>query len=123
MDLIPYVLFLGIGPSELVLIVLVFLMFFGVDRIPDLARRVGKMRAQFDSARRDIQRELKTEEQRAEEEAAAFERVRERHVRASLPETQEHERLRSAAEALGIDATGRSADELRAAIRDATGNA
>lgn len=117
------VLFLGIGPSEVVLVVLVFLVFFGVDRIPDIARRLGKLRAQFDSARREIQRELKTEEQRAQEEADAFERVRERQVRASLPEVQELDRLRGAAEALGIDTAGRSAEELRQAIRDATGGA
>lgn len=123
MDVTPYVLFLGIGPSEVVLVVLVFLVFFGVDRIPDVAKRLGKMRAQFDSARREIQRELKTEEQRAQDEADAFERERERHVRASLPEVQEHERLRSAAEALGLETAGRSAAELRAAIQEATRNA
>lgn len=114
-------LFLGIGPTEVVLIVLVFLMFFGVDRIPDIARRIGKMRAQFDNARREVARELKTEEQRADEEAVAFERMRERQIRSTLPEVQEHERLRGAAEALGLETAGKTAEDLRAAIRDATG--
>lgn len=117
----PYILLLGVGPTELVLIVLVFLVFFGVDRIPDIMKRLGRLRAQFDSARREVERELKTEEQRQHEEMAAFEAVRERQVRASLPEAQEREKLRNAAEALGLDADGKTADELREAIRDATG--
>ena len=34
--------FLGLGIGELILILLVLLLFFGKDKLPDLARSIGK---------------------------------------------------------------------------------
>lgn len=119
----PYLLLFGVGATEMFLIALVFLVLFGVDRIPEIARTIGRLHGRFDAMRREVQREMRSEEERADDERRAFERSRERHVRASLPEVQEEQRLRAAAEALGIDTAGMDAAALRSAIRDAAGNA
>ncbi len=51
-------LFLDIGGGELVLILLVIVMFFGADKIPEMARGLGKGMRQFKDASGSIQREI-----------------------------------------------------------------
>ncbi|MGE0638481.1 MAG: twin-arginine translocase TatA/TatE family subunit [Bacteroidia bacterium] len=51
-------LFLDIGGGELVLILLVIVMFFGADKIPEMARGLGKGMRQFKDATGSIQREI-----------------------------------------------------------------
>jgi|SRR6476661_3699808 len=55
----PFVLFLGdIGGSELMLIMVVILVFFGANKIPELARGLGKGIREFKDASREIRSEL-----------------------------------------------------------------
>ena len=61
-------LFLDIGGGELVVILLVIVMFFGADKIPEMARGLGKGMRQFKDATGSIQREIEksiTESERA----------------------------------------------------------
>ncbi len=51
-------LFLDIGSGELVLILLVIVIFFGANKIPELARGLGKGIRQFKDATGSIQREI-----------------------------------------------------------------
>lgn len=55
---IMILLFLNIGGSEVFLIVLVILMFFGSKSIPTLARGLGKGLREFKDATQGIQREI-----------------------------------------------------------------
>ena len=48
----------GIGGGELILIVFVVLMLFGSDKIPDIARTMGKAMAQLKNATNDIKSEI-----------------------------------------------------------------
>ena len=52
----PVLLFIG-GP-EIFVIVLVVIMFFGADKIPDIARGLGKGMRQIKDATNDIKREI-----------------------------------------------------------------
>ncbi|MCT4624870.1 MAG: twin-arginine translocase TatA/TatE family subunit [Schleiferiaceae bacterium] len=52
-----YLLF-NIGGLELGLIVLVFIMLFGADKIPEIARGIGKGMKQIKHATDDIKREI-----------------------------------------------------------------
>ena len=55
----PFVLFLGdIGGSELILIMVVILIFFGANKIPELARGLGKGIREFKDASTEIRREF-----------------------------------------------------------------
>lgn len=55
----PFVLFLGdIGGSEVVLIMVAILVFFGADKIPELARGLGKGIREFKDASTEIRREF-----------------------------------------------------------------
>lgn len=48
----------GIGGGEFIMIILVILMFFGSDKIPEIARTVGKGMAQLKNATNDIKSEI-----------------------------------------------------------------
>lgn len=55
----PFFLFLGdIGGSELILIMVVILIFFGANKIPELARGLGKGIREFKDASTEIRREF-----------------------------------------------------------------
>ncbi len=56
---IPFMLFLGdIGGSELMLIMVVILIFFGANKIPELARGLGKGIREFKDASTEIRKEF-----------------------------------------------------------------
>lgn len=48
----------GIGFSELIFILFIFLMLFGSDKIPDIARTLGKAMNQIKHATNDIKSEI-----------------------------------------------------------------
>lgn len=48
----------GIGGGELIFIIFIALMLFGSDKIPDVARTMGKAMAQFKNATNEIKSEI-----------------------------------------------------------------
>lgn len=48
----------GIGGGELILIIFIALMLFGSEKIPDIARTLGKAMAQLKNATNDIKSEI-----------------------------------------------------------------
>jgi sec-independent protein translocase protein TatA len=48
----------GIGGGELVFIMFIVLMLFGSDKVPDIARTMGKAMAQLKNATNDIKSEI-----------------------------------------------------------------
>jgi sec-independent protein translocase protein TatA len=51
-------LFLNLGGGEIMIIMLFVLMFFGADKIPELARGLGRGMREFKDAANEIQREI-----------------------------------------------------------------
>jgi sec-independent protein translocase protein TatA len=89
--------FAGLGGFEWIIIVaLIVVVFFGVRKIPELARSFGKASAEFQKARIEAKREL----QQMKSEGNNVGR----------------EKLETIAESLGIDYTNKNDDELRTAI-------
>lgn len=89
--------FAGLGGLEwIIIIALIVLVFFGVKKIPELARSFGKASAEFEKARIEAKRELQQLK--------------------SQGNTVGREKLETIAESLGIDYTNKNDDELRAAI-------
>jgi len=88
--------FAGLGGWEWIIIIgLIVVVFFGVKKIPELARSFGKATAEFEKARIEAKREL----QQMKSEGRVG-----------------REKLESIADSLGIDYTNKNDDELRAAI-------
>jgi len=88
--------FAGIGGLEWVIIIgLIVVVFFGVRKIPELARSFGKASAEFEKARIEAKREL----QQMKNQGSVG-----------------REKLEAIADSLGIDYTNKNDDELRTAI-------
>ena len=51
-------MFGSIGPSELIVIMLIVLLLFGSKRLPELARGMGKATRQFKKALEDVKEEI-----------------------------------------------------------------
>ena len=51
-------MFGSIGPSELIIIMLIVLLLFGSKRLPELARGIGKATRQFKKALDDVKEEI-----------------------------------------------------------------
>lgn len=64
---------LGLGGGEVVLILLVFIMFFGAKSIPGIARGLGKGIREFKNATGAIQREINQSINEAERQAMDLE--------------------------------------------------
>lgn len=88
--------FAGLGGWEWVIIIgLIVVVFFGVKKIPELARSFGKATAEFEKARIEAKREL----QQLKSEGRVG-----------------REKLEAIADSLHIDYSNKNDDELRAAI-------
>jgi sec-independent protein translocase protein TatA len=90
----------GLEGNEWLIIIVVFvLLFFGVKRIPELARSFGKASAEFERSRFLAKREIR----QLKEQNKITIRI-------------EREKLESIADKLGIDYYDKTDDELRIAI-------
>jgi sec-independent protein translocase protein TatA len=88
--------FAGIGGLEWVIIIgLIVVVFFGVRKIPELARSFGKASAEFEKARIEAKRELQQMKNQG---------------------NVGREKLEAIADSLGIDYANKNDDELRTAI-------
>jgi len=88
--------FAGLGGLEWVIIIgLIVVVFFGVRKIPELAKSFGKAGAEFHKARIQAKREL--QEMQSQGNVG-------------------REKLETIAESLGIDYSNKNDDELRTAI-------
>src|SRR3954468_20231727 len=61
-------LFLNLGGGEIAVIMLFILMFFGADKIPELARGLGRGMRQFKDAMNGIEQEVKRAAENVEKE-------------------------------------------------------
>jgi sec-independent protein translocase protein TatA len=88
--------FAGLGGLEWVIIIgLIVVVFFGVRKIPELAKSFGKASAEFQKARIQAKRELQQMQSQG---------------------NVGREKLETIAESLGIDYSNKNDDELRTAI-------
>jgi sec-independent protein translocase protein TatA len=88
----------GAGGFEWILIiVIIVILFFGVKKIPQLARSFGKASSEYEKARIEAKREL---QQIKNQDATKADR----------------EKLEAIADTLGIDYTDKNDDDLRIAI-------
>ena len=63
------ILFLNLGTSEIVMILFVVMLLFGANKIPELAKGLGKGMREFKDATNGIQREIQDSARKMEQEA------------------------------------------------------
>lgn len=89
-------LFGNIGTGEILFILLLFLVFFGAHKIPELARSLGRAQKEFTKARQELEDTV------------------------PAPPSEE-ERVRKAARDLGLDPEGKDLEEVRRLIAERMG--
>jgi sec-independent protein translocase protein TatA len=98
----------SIGGSEWLWIALIVaVLLFGSKKLPEVARSIGKVVGEFQKGRMEIEREIK---------AATQEVTLAGTTQTSQPTKKEE--VQKAAAALGIDATSKSEEELKRAIKE-----
>ena len=97
----------GIGPNELLLILVIAVLLFGANKLPELARSIGKASGEFKKAQREAEMEL-----------IEFERNL-REGKYKDKDKEKREKLEEMAKSLNIDPEGKSDDELLEEIRKA----
>ena len=85
------------GWEWILIIVVIVVVFFGVKKIPELARTFGKAGAEYEKAKLEAKRELQ-------------------NLKTEQNSKVGREKLEEIAESLGIDYTNKNDEELRAAI-------
>jgi sec-independent protein translocase protein TatA len=91
----------GVGGLEWVFIIIIaVVLFFGVKKIPEIARSLGKATSEYQKARIQAKQELEQIKNKDDMTESSIDR----------------EKLESIADTLGIDSTNKNDDELRKAI-------
>ena len=86
------------GFEWIVIIIIIVVLFFGVKKIPEIAKSFGKASAEFEKAKIEAKREL--------------EKIRKENATTEVG----REKLESIADTLGIDYSNKNDDELKQAI-------
>ena len=92
------------GFEWVILVVIIIVVFFGVKKIPELAKSIGRARTEYEKSRIEAKRELQNIKSEYKQRDG------------SNSEAQDREKLEEIAETLGIDYTNKNSDELRTAI-------
>lgn len=87
----------GIGMPELIIILIIALIVIGPQKLPDLARSLGKGLAEFKRAAEDFKQNVAEETKQAEEKEAPAKQVAEKgeHQEPVPPAKEEKEKIKS----------------------------
>jgi TatA/E family protein of Tat protein translocase len=96
----------GVGPQELILVLIVVLVLFGPKKLPEMARNMGKAMAEFQKAKEEFVREVEASSSEVLGEDPSGEKTR--------------GGLRAIARNLGIGTEGKSEEELLREIQERT---
>ena len=88
----------GLGPTEIMIGAVIIIMLFGAQKLPELAKAIGRSTGEFQKGKTESEQEL-------------------RNVNSDL--AQDREKLDKIAKELGIDPTNKTDEELRTEIRKA----
>jgi len=110
----------------IIVIIVIVLLLFGAKKIPELARSIGKARAEFSRGQAMVEKEIREAER--QERADESRRKREEERKRASEDKEEvgadegednvvDPELRSAAKALGIDPEGKTDEELKVLIK------
>jgi len=88
------------GPSELILIIIVALFLFGPDKIPEMARSLGKAMGEFKKAQTQAENEIKNEIKKIE-----------------TPQNEKDVKIYNLAIEMGVDVKNKTTEQLVEEIR------
>jgi sec-independent protein translocase protein TatA len=93
------------GSEWLIVIVIVVVLIFGANKIPDLAKSLGRASGEFQKGK--VESELEVAKLKAQ------------GAQPAQPVDSDHDKLMRAAKELGISAEGKTDDDIRAEVKKA----
>jgi sec-independent protein translocase protein TatA len=96
------------GSEWLIVIVIVVVLIFGANKIPDLAKSLGRASGEFQKGKVE-----------SEQEVARLKAQGTQPAQPETPAESDHDKLMRAAKELGISTDGRTDDEVRAEVKKA----
>ncbi len=93
---------LGLGPTEILLVFLVIIVFFGAAKLPELARSMGRSMGEFKRGQLEVERDLSA--------------MKVQPTQNQTPDDLALTRAQRMAKNLGIEIKGKSDDQLLADI-------
>lgn len=93
----------------IIIVVVVLLLFGGGEKIPELARGIGKAKGEIERGKRQIEKEIREAEMEASKSKEEKNETKE--------ESESDQSLRAAAETLGFDPEGKSESEIKEEIK------
>ena len=111
------------GMEWIIVIIVIVLLLFGAKKIPELARSMGRARAEFSRGQAMVEKEIREAERQDREEEARRKREEARKRTAEEKEEEGEDdgdvdpELKAAAKALGIDPKGKTDEELKVLIK------
>ena len=66
----PVLALFNVGNAEIMIIVLIIMLLFGASKIPELARSLGRAQREFQKARSEVERDVKSPPPKKEERKA-----------------------------------------------------
>ncbi len=118
---LPVLAFLGFSATEVGLVILVYVLLFGVDKVPDLARTVGRAQARVTEWKAEFDQEVERARWGEDLDSMRFEMERERRVREHGGGFGEEMQVFAAAQAMGIETEGLGYEEVRERLRERVG--
>lgn len=108
------------GMEWIIVIIVIVLLLFGAKKIPELARSMGRARAEFSRGQTMVEKEIREAERQDREEELQRQRQVEGHPEtggAAVASGDVDPDVRKAASALGIDPQGKTEEELKVLIK------
>lgn len=100
-----------LGTEDIILILIVFVVLFGADKLPELARSLGKATGEFKRAQIKAQIENKIEPRRSDKDKDA------NNDKDTNEDIDKNVKINNLALDIGIDIEGKSSDQLIEEIR------
>jgi sec-independent protein translocase protein TatA len=100
--LVSLVMQIPVGFEWLILVLVIIVLFFGVKKIPALARSIGRARTEYEKSKIEAKRELQS--------------IKSNYKSSDGSNTDDRQKLEEIAETLGIEHSNKNNQELRAAI-------
>src|SRR2546428_13609936 len=95
------------GTEWIIIILIIVVVIFGAKKVPEIARSFGRATTEYEKAKIEAKKELQRVKDLGTTTSAST----------TEPNVQDREKLESEANTLGINHSGMSDDELRAAIQ------
>ncbi len=103
------------GMEWIIVIIVIILLLFGAKKIPELARSMGKARAEFSRGQAMVEKEIREAERQDREAELQRQRDEARSEDAGVGDVDPD--VTKAAQALGIDPKGKTEEELKILIK------